>query len=84
MELLELAEQFNEKFAFHLVMDLLNEYNSNFIKHGEDLLRSYFDELTYSFRYRNLRRESLFLIFDPFYCHYFFNSTISETGDLKL
>lgn len=83
-ELLELAEQFNEKFALHLVMDLLHEYNSNFIERGEDLVRSYCDELTYSFRYRDLSKESLFLIFDPFYYLYFFNSTISETGDLKL
>lgn len=83
-ELLELAEQFNEKFALHLVMDLLHEYNSNFIERGEDLVRSYCDELTYSFRYRDLSKESLFLIFDPFYYLYFFNSTISETGNLKL
>ena len=83
-ELLELAEQFNEKFALHLVMDLLHEYNSNFIDRGEDLVRSYCDELTYSFRYRDLSKESLFLIFDPFYYLYFFNSTVSEDGDFKL
>lgn len=82
--LLELAEQFNEKFAVHMVLDLLNEYNPNFIDKGEDLLRAYSDELTYSFRYRDLSKESLFLMFDPFYYLYFFNSTIDEQGELKL
>lgn len=81
---LELAEQFNEKFAVHMVLDLLHEYNPNFIDKGEDLLRAYSDELAYSFRYRDLSKESLFLMFDPFYYLYFFNSSVNDQGKLKL
>ena len=81
---LELAEQFNEKFAVHIVMSLLFEYNPNFIEKGEDLLKAYCDELTYSFRYRDLSKESLFLMFDPFYYLYFFNSSIDQNGEYKL
>lgn len=83
-DLLELAEQFNEKFAVHIVLDLLHEYNPNFIDKGEDLIRAYCDELSYSFRYRDLSKESLFLMFDPFYYLYFFNSSVNDKGELKL
>ena len=83
-EVLELAEQFNEKFAVHIVLDLLHEYNPNFIDKGEDLLKAYCDELVYSFRYRDLSKESLFLMFDPFYYLYFFNSSVNDEGELKL
>lgn len=82
--ILELAEQFNEKFALHIVMTLLQEYNPNFLERGEDLLRAYCDELTYSFRYRDLSKESLFLMFDPFYYLYFFDSSIDKNGQFKL
>ena len=77
---LELAEQFNEKFAVHMVLTLLQEYNPNFIERGEDLLKAYCDELTYSFRYRDLSKESLFLMFDPFYYLYFFDSSVDKYG----
>ena len=77
---LELAEQFNEKFAVHMVLTLLQEYNPNFIERGEDLLKAYCDELTYSFRYRDLSKESLFLMFDPFYYLYFFDSSVDKDG----
>ena len=78
---LTLASTFNEKFALHLVVTLLMEYNYDFINKGEDLLAAYYDELEYSFRYRDLSKESLFLMFDPFYYLYFYNSSVNDKGE---
>lgn len=65
----------NEKIALHIVVSLLSEYNSDFFEHGEDLVDSYTRELEYSFTYRDLSKESLYLLFDPFYYeHVFANS----------
>ena len=82
--LLDVATKINEKIALHMVIALLNEYNSNFVQNGEDLFRAYCDELVYSFRYRDLSKESLFLMFDPFYYLYFLNSSIDEDGNMTL
>ncbi len=83
-ELLKFAATINEKYALHLVLSLLTEYNADFIEKGEDLVTAYYDELEYSFRYRDLSKESLFLMFNPFYYLYFFNSSVNGEGKLKL
>lgn len=83
-DILRFASAFNEKFALHLVLTLLNDYNSDFISRGEDLVTAYCDELEYSFRYRDLSKEALFLMFDPFYYLYFYNGSVNNRGDLKL
>ncbi len=82
--MLELAAEFNERFALHMVSMLLNEYNPSFVEKGEDLFQAYCDELIYSFRYRDLSKESLFLMFDPFYYLYFLNNSVNTNGDLTL
>ena len=77
---IRLASCINEKIALHMALTLLNEYNSNFFEHGEDLVESYARELEYSFTYRDLSKESLFLLFDPFYYeHIFANSYANES-----
>ena len=83
-ELITLASMINEKFSLHLVITLLKEYNVDFISKGENLVAAYYDELEYSFRYRDLSKESLFLMFDPFYYLYFYNSSINEKGELRI
>lgn len=77
---IRLASCINEKIALHMAISLLNEYNSTFFEHGEDLVESYSRELEYSFTYRDLSKESLFLLFDPFYYeHVFSNSYDNES-----
>lgn len=83
-EMLDFASSFNEKFSLHLVITLLNSYNAEFIDKGEDLVKAYCDELEYSFRYRDLSKESLFLMFDPFYYMYFYNASVNKQGNMKL
>ena len=77
-EQIEFATYINEKICLFVVMALLREYNSDFIERGEDLLASYKQELEYSFRFRDMSKEALFLMFDPFYYLYFFNKSISK------
>ena len=71
----EIASHINEKIAVYIAITLLSEYNSDFFDHGEDLLKNYTRELEYSFTYRDLSKESLFLMFDPFYFNYVFSSS---------
>lgn len=68
----------NEKIALHIVVSLLSEYNSDFFEHGEDLVNSYTRELEYSFTYRDLSKESLFLLFDPFYYEHVFTNSYKD------
>ena len=74
-EMIENATYINEKICVHIVLSLLNEYNSDFFTYGKDLVAAYVNELEYSFRYRDLSKESMFLMFDPFYYLYFFNQS---------
>lgn len=75
---IRIASCINEKIALHIAITLLNEYNSEFFEHGEDLVESYTRELEYSFTYRDLSKESLFLLFDPFYYENIFSNSYKD------
>lgn len=79
-EMVETATYINEKISLHIVLSLLEEYNSNFFEYGKDLVTAYTRELEYSFRYRDLSKESMFLLFDPFYYLYFYNQSTQNDG----
>ncbi len=75
---LRFASQINERIALHITMTLLRDYNSDFFENGEDLMQSYAKELLYSFTYRDLSKESIFLMFDPFYFMYHLNKSFKD------
>lgn len=77
-EEVHLASCINEKIALHMAITLLNEYNSDFFEYGNDLVDSYTRELEYSFMYRDLSKESLFLLFDPFYYQHIFSNSFKD------
>ena len=77
-ETMHMATWINEKIALHMTCSLLKEYNPDFFERGRDICELYCKELEYSFRYRDLSKESMFLMFDPFYFRYLCNSSISE------
>ncbi len=66
-KILQLSMWINEKVVLHMVCGLLKQFNPEFFLSGQDLCESYCTELLYSFRYRDLSKESMFLLFDPFY-----------------
>jgi len=66
-KILKLSMWINEKIVLHMVCGLLKKFNPEFFETGRDLCESYRTELLYSFRYRDLSKESMFLLFDPFY-----------------
>ncbi len=66
-KILQLSMWINEKIVLHMVCGLLKKFNPEFFETGRDLCESYCTELLYSFRYRDLSKESMFLLFDPFY-----------------
>ena len=76
--IVHVASCINEKIALHIAVTLLHDYNSDFFEHGEDLVNSYTLELEYSFTYRDLSKESLFLMFDPFYYEHIFSNSYKE------
>lgn len=75
-----LASRINEKIALHIAVTLLQEYNSDFFNHGENLVDSYTRELEYSFMYRDLSKEALFLMFDPFYYEHIFSKSYKNNA----
>lgn len=77
-EFMQMATCINEKIVLHMIGTLLSKYNPDFFEHGADIVKSYFKELEYSFRYRDLSKESMFLLFDPFYFMHIYNSSIDE------
>lgn len=74
------ATWINEKITLHIVCSLLTEYNPDFMKQGKDTRESYCKELEYSFRYRDLSKESMFLMFDPFYFMNLKNLSVTKEG----
>ncbi len=74
-DMIQIATVINEKISLHIAVTLLQEYNSSFFEHGEDFIVSYTKELEYSFTYRDLSKESLFLLFDPFYFEHLFQNS---------
>ena len=83
-ELIKQAANINEQIALHIAVSLLREYNPGFFEKGKDMVQAYCNELLYSFRYRDLSKESLFLMFDPFYYMHLFEKTVDDSGKLKL
>ncbi len=79
-EMMQMAKWINEKIVLHMVCSLLKEYNPDFFAHGKDICDSYCRELLYSFRYRDLSKESMFLLFDPFYFMSLYNSSVTDDG----
>lgn len=79
-EFIETATYINERICVHIVLSLLREYNNEFFQYGKDLVMAYIRELEYSFRYRDLSKESMFLLFDPFYYLYFYNQSTQDHG----
>lgn len=79
-DVVRLASRINEKVALHIALTLLEEYNSDFFQYGEDLLDSYTREIEYSFMYRDLSKEALFLMFDPFYYEHIFSSSFKNNS----
>lgn len=80
-ETLQIATWINEKIAAHMACGLLQQYNPDFFEKGRDICESYYKELEYSFRYRDLSKESMFLLFDPFYFMRLCNSSVDEDGN---
>lgn len=83
-EIINLATNVNENIALHIAVGLLKEYNPRFFSSGKDLVGHYLKELLYSFRYRDLSKESLFLMFDPFYFLHLFEFSVDEIGKNKV
>lgn len=77
-DIIKLASRINEKISLHIVVTLLEEYNSDFFEYGEDLVESYTREIEYSFMYRDLSKEALFLMFDPLYYEHIFSNSYRE------
>lgn len=77
---IEVATYINEKICLHIILSLLEEYNSSFFTYGKDLITAYINELEYSLRYRDLSKESMFLLFDPFYYLYFYDQSTLKDG----
>ena len=77
-DIIHLASVINEKISLHIALTLLQDYNSNFFDYGEDLVKGYTRELEYSFTYRDLSKESLFLMFDPFYFDHLFAGSYKD------
>ncbi len=79
-EFMQMATWINEKIVLHMACSLLKQYNPDFFEKGQDICELYCKELEYSFRYRDLSKESMFLMFDPFYFINLCNSSISNDG----
>ena len=79
-EAMHIATWINEKIALHMACSVLETYNPEFFKEGRDICKSYCEELEYSFRYRDLSKESMFLMFDPFYFLYLCKTSVSDKG----
>ena len=79
-EMMQMATWINEKFVLHMICSLLQKFNPEFFEYGLDMCEAYCNELLYSFRYRDLSKESMFLLFDPFYFMALCNASITKDG----
>lgn len=79
-KIMQIATWINEKIVLHMTCSLLEEYNPEFFEQGQDICELYCKELEYSFRYRDLSKESMFLMFDPFYFMHLCNSSVTKEG----
>lgn len=63
------AERINEKFALHMYISLLKKYNEDFSEE-DGINRLHIRELLYSFRFRDITKESMILMLEPYYYEY--------------
>lgn len=66
------SERINEKFALHLYVSLLKKYNETFSE-KDGINKKHIRELLYSFRFRDLTKESMILMLEPYYYDYLKN-----------
>ncbi|MDE6961794.1 MAG: hypothetical protein K2P27_13210 [Lachnospiraceae bacterium] len=66
---LEGSERINEKFALHLYISLLKQYNKDFSE-KDGINKLHIKELLYSFRFRDITKESMILMLEPYYYEY--------------
>ncbi|MCM1047907.1 MAG: hypothetical protein NC433_05735 [Clostridiales bacterium] len=83
-KIMQIATWINEEIAMHMACSLLQRYNPSFFKQGLDICTQYCNELEYSFRYRDLSKESMFLMFDPFYFMKLIDSSVTKDGQVIL
>jgi len=65
----ESSDRINEKFALHLYISLLKKYNEDFIEE-DGINKLHIRELLYSFRFRDITKESMILMLEPYYYDY--------------
>ena len=65
----ESSERINEKFALHLYISLLKKYNEDFSEE-DGINKLHIRELLYSFRFRDITKESMILMLEPYYYDY--------------
>lgn len=63
------SEKINEKFALHLYVSLLKQYNEEFSE-KDGISKAHIKELLYSFRFRDITKESMILMLEPYYYDY--------------
>lgn len=63
------SERINEKFALHLYVALLKKYNEDFSQE-DGINKLHIRELLYSFRFRDITKESMILMLEPYYYEY--------------
>lgn len=63
------ADRINEKFALHLYVSLLKKYNEDF-SDKDGINKLHIRELLYSFRFRDLTKEAMILMLEPYYYDY--------------
>ncbi len=73
----ESAERINEKFALHLYISLLKKYNGDFSE-KDGINKLHIRELLYSFRFRDITKEAMILMLEPYYYDYL--KRIDNTG----
>lgn len=83
-KVMQIATWINEELAMHMACGLLQNYNPSFFEQGLDICAQYYNELKYSFRYRDLSKESMFLMFDPFYFMRLIDSSVTKDGQIIL
>lgn len=66
---IESSERINEKFALHLYISLLKKYNEDFSE-TDGINKLHIRELLYSFRFRDITKESMILMLEPYYYEY--------------
>ena len=63
------SDRMNEKFALHLYISLLKKYNEGFSE-SNGINRLHIRELLYSFRFRDITKDSMILMLEPYYYDY--------------